>query len=231
MQKISCIICAHNEAQRIGDVLSAVQNHPFINEVIVVDDGSTDGTAYVVRGMPWVKLVSYPVNHGKSYALAAGIENAQHDTLLFLDADLVGITADDITKLIDPVREGKVDVSMSLRKNSSFIYNYPQLIGLDYVSGERVMPKWLFNAESLKTLCQLPSLGAEVYVNKLILKENLNVEIVQWKSVLNPSKTEKIGLWQGLKKEVRMINDILEVTPLPEIVRQNVLMRLRSETR
>lgn len=42
---ISCIIPAYNEAPRIGAVLDAVLGHPLIDEVIVIDDGSTDGTA------------------------------------------------------------------------------------------------------------------------------------------------------------------------------------------
>lgn len=227
MAKISCIICAHNEGRRIGGILSALKAHPLLAEIIVVDDGSTDGTADVVRSMPWIKLVSYPVNHGKSYALASGIENAQHNTLLFLDADLVGLTADDVTRLIEPVATRRVDVSMSLRKNSSFIY---QVIGLDFVSGERVLPKSLF-AGTLDELRRLPGFGAEVFINKLILKENLRVEVVYWGDVVNLPKVEKFGFWDGWRKEFRMFEDVLKVISPQEIVRQNLLMRLRAETK
>ena len=48
MQKVSCIIPAYNEGDRIQGVLSAVYNHPYVSELIVIDDGSSDQTKDVV---------------------------------------------------------------------------------------------------------------------------------------------------------------------------------------
>ena len=55
---ISCIICAYNEGRRIRSVLDAVAGYPGFSEVIVVDDGSVDGTAAAVRAYPNVNLIS-----------------------------------------------------------------------------------------------------------------------------------------------------------------------------
>jgi len=103
MNKISCIICAFNEETRISVVLTALFAHPLIEEVIVVNDGSTDSTKKIVEQSKWVKLISHEKNLGKSQAMCAGIQNSQNDLLMFLDADLKNITKDDITALAMPI--------------------------------------------------------------------------------------------------------------------------------
>ena len=139
MITVSCIIPAHNEGSRIGRVLDVVQNHPLLLEIIVVDDGSADNTAQIAQGKN-VRVISLPENRGKSYAVAEGIAAATGSHLLMLDADLVGLSYDDITALIRPVMAHQAEVSISLRRNSPWIWRF---IGLDYISGERVFAREL----------------------------------------------------------------------------------------
>ncbi|HWZ49424.1 MAG TPA: glycosyltransferase family 2 protein, partial [Herbaspirillum sp.] len=82
--RISCIICAFNEAPRIAAVLAVAAAHPLMHEIIVVDDGSTDNTAEIVRQFPLVKLIASPENRGKSFAMATGVAAAQNDLLMLL---------------------------------------------------------------------------------------------------------------------------------------------------
>src|SRR6202008_4493781 len=119
---ISCVICAFNEAQRIGDVLAAASGHPLIDEIIVVDDGSTDATARCASAFADVTVISLWPNRGKTQALAAGLAAAASDYLMLLDADLDGVTPNDLTELAAPVLSGAADGSISLRGDTLGVY-------------------------------------------------------------------------------------------------------------
>ncbi len=220
--RITCIICAFNEAPRIAVGLRQVSSHPLIDEVIVVDDGSSDSTADVVRQFPGVRLVSHPNNLGKSAAMATGVTAASHAHLLLLDADLKGLTSQDITALISPVIHGKALVSISLRRNSLLIF---RAIGLDFVSGERVVPKDLMS-EALKEIRALPRFGIEMFMNREIIARRLPVAVTHWPQVTQARKTEKLGYWRGMRAELRMIGDLMRATYPLALISQTVRLLL-----
>ncbi len=205
--RISCVICAYNEAPRIAAVLRAAAGHPLLHEVIVVDDGSTDDTAEVVRQFPKVRLVSCPENRGKSFAMATGVAAAEGELLMLLDADLSGLNAENISALAAPVLAGEAAVSISLRRNSLPIF---RAIGLDFVSGERVVRKELLG-EVLEEIRGLPRFGVEVFMNRRIIAQQLTIAVVRWSQVSQSRKTEKLGYWKGIRAEWRMIADLLNV--------------------
>jgi glycosyltransferase involved in cell wall biosynthesis len=202
---ITCVICAFNEAPRIGAVLAIASVHPLLQEVIVVDDGSTDNTAAIVERYPSVKLISYPENRGKSFAMATGLAAAKNDIIMLLDADLKGLAFEHISSLALPVLSGVADVSMSLRQNSLLIF---RIIGLDFVSGERVIRKDLLN-NALKEIRGLPRFGIEVFMNNQIIDRKLSVAVTHWPTVTQSRKTEKLGYWKGVRAEWRMIVDLM----------------------
>lgn len=88
---VSVVIPAYNEAQAIGhtleEVLRVLQEAALPSEVIVVDDGSTDATALAVSEVPAVRLIQHPYNKGYGAALKSGIRQAQHETIVIVDAD------------------------------------------------------------------------------------------------------------------------------------------------
>ncbi len=221
---ISCIICAYNEAPRIGAVLAAVVTHPLVDEVIVVDDGSADGTAVAVRGFPTVRLISYVPNRGKSFAMAAGVAAAKNATLMLLDADLKGLTAQDVGALAEPVLSGRADLGISLRENSLRIF---RLLGLDFVSGERVFQKELLS-EALAEIRELPRFGIEVFMNERIIARQLSIAVVRWSRVAQARKAEKLGLWKGTMAEFRMLRDLGRVKgPLAMVLQMSRMRTLR----
>lgn len=204
---ISCIICAYNEGRRIRSVLDAVAGYPGFSEVIVVDDGSVDGTAAAVRAYPNVNLISYGENRGKTYAMAQGIAAATGDYLMFLDADLINLKAADIHALQAPVLAGQADTSISLRGNSLQIY---RRIGLDFISGERLIPRSLV-ADQVAVMEELPRWGGEAFINERLIDSRLSIIVVDWPNVVNCRKQEKVGAVQGMMEDLRMIGDACKV--------------------
>jgi glycosyltransferase involved in cell wall biosynthesis len=111
--KLSIIMPCFNEVHTIERIVAAVLAAPLENkELIVVDDGSTDGTQEILRTRiePLVaKVIYHQVNQGKGAALRTGIAAAQGDVVLIQDADLEYDPADYVS-LLAPVLQGKADV-------------------------------------------------------------------------------------------------------------------------
>lgn len=222
--RFTCLIPAWNEGPRIGAVLAAVAHHPHLDQIIVIDDGSTDDTGAIARSFG-VTVLRTPGNLGKTRALLAGLGHASGSHLVLIDADLKGLTAADIDALILPVSEGRALASLSLRGNAPRTW---QALGLDYISGERVIPRSLIDGQEA-VLARLPRFGFEVFLNRQILAQGGNVAVVRWPGVASPAKSAKRGgLWQGIKGDAAMMRDIFATVPMTETLRQIIRLRQRA---
>lgn len=204
--KISCIIPVYNEATRVSAVLDAVSGHGLVDEIIVVNDGSTDNSEEILKKRTDIKLISYPVNKGKTHAMKLGFEAARNELVMTIDSDLVGLRREDISALATPITDGKADMTITLRKNSLWIF---KLFGLDFVSGERIFKKSIMG--DLNQLENLPGFGLESFLNDILINGGLKLVVVNWKNVITPRKSVKFGFWAGVKGDFKMVLEIISV--------------------
>jgi glycosyltransferase involved in cell wall biosynthesis len=110
--KISVVVPVYNEINTIREILRRVQAVGVADEILVVDDGSADGTREILQDYEddrCVKVIFHTRNQGKGAAVRTGIRNASGDLLLIQDADLE-YDPRDYEILLRPIREGLADV-------------------------------------------------------------------------------------------------------------------------
>jgi glycosyltransferase involved in cell wall biosynthesis len=108
---LSIIIPAFNEATFLPEVIRRVGETPYDKEIIVVDDGSTDGTREYLKGLvsEGIKVIVHEKNMGKGAAMRTGIAVASGDVVIVQDADLE-YDPKDYPVLLEPIMQGKADV-------------------------------------------------------------------------------------------------------------------------
>lgn len=218
-KKISVIIAAYNEEPRIAKVLKEVEHHPLIDEVIVVNDGSQDKTSEIVRKFD-VKLIENEKNIGKTLSVKKGIEAAKNDLIMLLDADLRGLDSESIENLAQPVLDGQVDWTLSLRGNS---FGYMRFFKMDWVSGERVIPKRLLSDPLIWSRPDA-GFGLETLMNKSLLNHHKTFRSVYLPHVKITSKADKVGWIKGNIGEFKMVSQISRVMPLYKVLGQFLKM-------
>ena len=115
---VSIVVPAYNEERTIGEVLRRVSGLGLATEIIVVDDGSVDGTVQLVRSLEGklngLVVLPQDANRGKGAAVRAGIQVSTGDIVVIQDADLEYDPAD-IPTLLRPLQEGVADVVYGTR--------------------------------------------------------------------------------------------------------------------
>ncbi len=141
--RVAAIIPAYNEETTVGEVVDVAESASSVDEVIVVDNGSSDDTGRVAKEHG-ARLVTHPEG-GKGQAMAAGVAATDAEVLVFLDADLRGLRPDHVDRLVRPLLEGEAGMCCGLFDrgpllNPFFLHLLPQL------TGERAVRRELFES-------------------------------------------------------------------------------------
>ena len=108
--KVSVIIPAFNEEETVGSVVEVTKKLSYVDEVIVVDDGSKDKTVEEAEKAGAI-VISHETNQGKGSAIKTGVKNATGDILAFIDADISNLNTKKIDLMIKPILEGKAEIT------------------------------------------------------------------------------------------------------------------------
>lgn len=142
MDSLSIVVPAYNEGRRLPGTLETLcaylQSRPMrAKEIVVVDDGSSDQTAEIVREWsvrnPMVRLLQNPGNRGKGYAVRAGFGEARSEWVLFTDADL-STPIEDLSRLEAAIAESGADGAIASRALDRSLVGKRQAVGRE-ISG------------------------------------------------------------------------------------------------
>jgi glycosyltransferase involved in cell wall biosynthesis len=189
---ISAIVPVFNEEKTVAKVVKTLLKSDLIDEVICVNDGSTDMSIDIIkRFKDEIQIVDLKKNHGKGFALVKGIKKAKGEIVTFIDADLTNLSEKYINTLIQPI----------LNSNKKAVLGYPSKNSLVpavfmNLTGERAY----YKKDLLPHLDKMATsrFGVEVFLNKLFSKRE--TKKVPLKGLTGLYKYEKHGSSNAFKE-------------------------------
>jgi glycosyltransferase involved in cell wall biosynthesis len=183
--RTAAVIPAWNEAATVGAVVFAALDARLVDEVIVVDNASTDATA-AVAAAHGARVVPEPTP-GKGQAMLAGVAAVPDaDVVVFLDADLVGLRPDHVNGLVETVRSGEAAMACGLFDRGP-VANPIFLGSLPVLTGQRALRREVFDG---LRVADVAGYRVEAALNSLVAQRGL----VRSDQVLD-------GLWHRTKEE------------------------------
>lgn len=201
---VTAVVAAFNEEGRIGAVLEALTTYPGFREVIVVDDGSTDGTGREARRYPVTYLRIEP-NQGKGHAMDVGVRHAETEVVFFADADIRGLTHEMIRETCGPVIDGTCDMFVLMRNRRIYMLRSVMAF-IPLLGGERALTKklWQILPDRYKRGFRI-----EAGLNFYAVHHGKGLRYRVFPGVSQTVKEEKYGLREGSIRRMRMFREVL----------------------
>lgn len=187
--KTSIIVCTYNEEKTISDVIAACCKYNPDSEIMVVDDGSTDGTENILTALAKEYSFRYEklsANKGKSWAMVHGVEKSTNELILFFDADVSDIRKEHFDNLLKPILDNNAD--MVLGQPSETLIDY-RINPFKSLTGERALLK----KDILPILDNIRDIrfGVETFINLYFQAQGKRIKYVLMEGLKHPTKYEK----------------------------------------
>lgn len=200
--KVTFIIPAYNEAETVGKVVQAAVS-TGLGKVIVVSDGSQDETPVRAQDAG-AEVITLDVNRGKGAALAAALPRVATEIVVLLDADLVGLRAEHIQRLVEPVIAGESEMTIGVFSGGRLSTDLAHRLTPN-LSGQRAVRRELLN-----DLDELPrDYGVDLALSRRAKAKGARVVYVRLTGITQVMKEEKYGLLSGLQRRSRMYAQVL----------------------
>lgn len=217
-QKVSVIVPCYNEADTILSALEQIRalRDTFELEIIVVDDGSTDGTTQKLDHVPDITLERHEVNKGKGASIATGVTKATGEVIVIQDADLE-YAPKEIPELVRPILTGECDIVYGSRFKGKIVgmpfshyignkilsYFTSLLYGVsvtDMMTGHKAFRARVFKQLELKSR----GFGFEVEVTVKALEKGFKIKEVAIGYSRRKFGKPKIRWWDGIKSVLQL---------------------------
>jgi glycosyltransferase involved in cell wall biosynthesis len=166
-----------------------------VGNVIVVDDGSTDRTAEVAAAAGAIVIKRDPALGGsKAHAMESGVAASDADAILFVDADLLGVTPGHLDAICEPFVAGRAGMSIG-----TFDYGWanPLVLRFPPTTGERIIPRWVFEAVPP---AKREGYTIETFINEVVAEGRLPVTAQVMRGVTHRIKRDKFGPVEGWRR-------------------------------
>lgn len=212
MKSVGVVIPAWNEEHDIQKVLDTVGPVEWLSKIIVVDDGSEDQTLKVAqeRAKKYSNMVvkRLPANQGKGSAMLAGVRlmGSEIDTIIFLDADLIGLSAGHLSKLFQPVNENQCEMSVAIFKDGYWRTDLSQRYAPN-LNGQRCLPRTA--AEQALAPLVNSGYGVEIGLTQYARRNKWRIQYISWEGMTHDMKEKKLGWKEGYRVRAMMYRQIL----------------------
>jgi polyisoprenyl-phosphate glycosyltransferase len=203
--KTAAVVPAFNEEATIGPVIEVLKQAKSINDIVVVSDGSTDRTARIAR-QKGVIVVDLKENVGKGGAMKSGLDKTAAEIVVFLDADLVGLTKRHVEDLVRPVVAGNADMTIGLFDGGRVATDIAQVL-MPFLSGQRAVSRKILDELSDMDVARF---GVEVALTRHVRDNGYRVEQVPLAGLTHRMKEEKLGFGRGFLARLRMYWEIIK---------------------
>jgi polyisoprenyl-phosphate glycosyltransferase len=201
--RVAAIVPAYNEEATLTEVPSVLKSTPGIDEILVVSDGSTDGTVEIARGMG-MRTIHLRQNQGKGRAMAVGVAHTDAPVLLFVDGDITNLTGELLSRLMEPVLSGHSDMNVGIRNRGQLINAIQDSTG-PLLSGIRCLRRSIFEAVPDS---HLEGFAVETGLNWACRQLGCRTTTTVMYNLKHLVKEKKRGLVQGFRARYKMFGAV-----------------------